>query len=234
MANHLSSEHPAAMTTKIYHDQHYQHQRHHQHQQQQQQVADNAATWPRRQHRRHNYDDETTTTQRRHVDSYDDNDNVVVVADGPPKHTDVYGKGPATAVNPSEGHRRIVRGGRELLDDDDDDEVDETEYLDELSALRSETRPAGRMMPLYAAPRHHPTGLHSAAPPADAVAMTTTMTSSTPSSSFTAQPSRRLTLPSIVKYPTSVDSASPPPNTRHTGRHVSRQLGSRLIAADTL
>jgi len=196
---------------------------HDQQQQQQQMVGHNSSTWPRH-HRRHNdtdyNDDDVSKTTRRRRDDEDG------VPDGRSKNDEyVHGGGDRVnagpqpvRVDPVRGHsprrrRRLVRGldsdNGALADDEDAQDV-EAEYLesseerDELRALRSDAgAPAGGMRP-DSLSRHHP------------VTMTTTMTSSATS---TSQPSRRLTLPSIVKYP-DVSSATPTAsssNTRQTG-----------------
>ena len=121
-------------------------------------------------------------------------------------------------MHPVQLRRRITRGldgdGGALADDEDDQDVDllDNEGKDELRALRSDAAaPAGGML-LGGRPRHH-TGHNSASAATDSVAMATTMASS--ATSIT-QPSRRLTLPSIVKYP-EVSGVSLSSNTRHTG-----------------
>jgi len=165
------------------------------------QADGNPSTWPRR-HRHHNddvnHDDvtTTTTTRRRHVD-YDDVPDRPSTSSGGDRTK--AGERPAGVGPTSRQRRRLVRGldsDSDVVADDEDTryvETDSEEQRDELRALRS--GPAGGML-LAGRSHYHPPATHS-----DTVA----------------QPSRRLTLPSIVKYPQLNSTGSSSSSARHTG-----------------
>ena len=190
---------------------------HHHQQQQQQQIGDNTSTWPRR-HRRNDDSDPdgvttttTTTTQRRHVDDDRYND----VAGGRPMYDERVDR--LRASSPRR-RRRIVR----RLQDNDGVEAEEDlddEERDELRALRSDAGaaagPAGGMWRLgdrsaRPSPRYQP----------NRVDPSTTADSDSDHSVTTSTPSRRLTLPSIVKYQQAGNpsTAVPPTSTQYRGR----------------
>ena len=191
---------------------------------QQQLIGDNSSTWPRH-HWRHNdtdNDDVTTTTQRRRVDDDD-------VLDRRPKHDGGGGDywanaGPRTArVDPVRGSSptrrlRIVGGLDGPPADDQDAEYWNGEERDELSALRSDAAaPAGgrRLDDRSVRPsRYHPV-----------TTTTTTTTTVTSSPASVTQPSRRLTLPSIVKYPETSNPSPTSSSSRHAG-----MLGASFIS----
>lgn len=147
----------------------------------QQMTDDNPSSWPRHQWNNINSDD-LATTKRRHV------------PDGP-SNIDRGGAAKLNSLAPGDFSPRGRRlDGRHPVDDIEEDL--NSEERDELSALRSNAvAPAGRMPP-FSARLARPASHHHPGP--DSVTMaTTTMTSS---STSVPQPSRRLTLPSIVKY----------------------------------
>jgi len=126
----------------------------------------------------------------------------------------------AVGFNPVHRRRRIVRGldgdgGGALVDDDRvEEEYLDVEEMDGLGALRSDAAaPAGGMLlgGLSVGRSRYHTGRDASA--TDSVTMTTTSTTSI------TQPSRRLTLPSIVKYQevANASSTAASSNTRHTG-----------------